>query len=82
MSEGKNFNILPRGSVEPTLFVEGLGTRTTKDKTVIIFDFMRQLTDNDVTIVSSVAITKNMARDIIYRIFDVFPELKDELKDE
>ena len=80
MEKRQDMQIVSNQCIAPTYYIEAFGVRTTHEKDVAIFDFIKPIPSNNAAILSSIAINKSIARDMIKSIFEIFPELKKEVE--
>jgi len=68
-------NFITKDQIEPTYFPDGYGVRTTQNKEVVIIDFFQSNHfDDNKAIISSIALPKSGALDLIKRIQSLFKE--------
>jgi hypothetical protein len=67
-------DFITKNQIEPTYFPDGYGVRTTQNKEVVIIDFFQSNHFDDKAIISSIALPKSGALDLIKRIQSLFKE--------
>ena len=67
-------NFITKDQIEPTYFPDGYGVRTTQNKEVVIIDFFQSNHFDDKAIISSIALPKSGALELIKRIQSLFKE--------
>jgi len=67
-------NFITKDQIEPTYFPDGYGVKTTQNKEVVIIDFFQSNHYGDKAIISSIALPKSGALDLIKKIQSLFKE--------
>jgi hypothetical protein len=65
---------IKKDQIEPTYFPDGYGVRTTQNKEVVIINFFQSNHKEEKAIISSIALPKSGALDLIKRIQSLFKE--------
>jgi hypothetical protein len=74
MKKRKKMLFIKKDQIEPTYFPDGYGVRTTQNKEVVIIDFIQSNNNGEKAIISSIALPKSGALDLIKKIQSLFKE--------
>ena len=60
--------IINKNDIEPTILPDGFGLRTTPNKEVVIIDFISSNPVGEQAVISSIALPKTIAKDLMSQI--------------